>query len=151
MMPDESGPGPLHRRLQRFVGRWRTEGEILGGPPGASARLQATDSYEWLPGGYFLLHRVEGRLGDEPVQTLEVIGYDAERHTYFSHAFDDRGNARTYTAGLSDDGTWSIVGSSERFTGSFSADGTALVGTWERLADGGEWARWMTIRLTKSA
>lgn len=136
-------------RLEIFVGTWRTEGEIVTDPSAAPLPLRATDSYEWLPGRHFLLHRVDGRLGDEEVQTLEIIGYDATVGAYFTHSYDNHGNVGLYQASLHDR-AWSITGSSERFTGAFSHDGTTLAGIWERFADGEGWTHWMTIRLTRA-
>lgn len=74
-------PGPEHRRLEIFVGEWRTEGEILATEAGPASRLTAIDRYEWLPGGFFLLHHVDARMGDVEIKTLEIIGYDAESET----------------------------------------------------------------------
>ena len=145
-----STPRAEHRRLQIFVGTWRTEGEIVTDPAAPTARLQATDTYEWLAGEYFLLHRVDGRMGDDVVQALEVIGYDADRGAYFTHAFDNQGNAVAYEASLRGP-AWSIAGPSERFTGIFSEDGTRLTGTWERFVEGAGWTHWMTMSLTKTA
>ena len=140
-------PSAEHKRMEIFVGKWRTEGEIVDGV-GNAERVRAIDTYEWLPGGYFLVHHVDGRMGDDVVKTLEIIGYDAVRAMYFSHAFDNHGNVATYDASLSGR-AWSIRGGSERFAGTFSEDGRALTGTWERKADDGEWHHWMTIKLTK--
>lgn len=54
-----------------------------------------------------------------------------------------------YQATLVND-AWTILGDSERFTGAFNDHRTTLTGTWERLADGATWIRWMTITLTKA-
>ena len=56
-------PGPEHERLGPFVGRWTTTGRQYTGPFGPEAEFTATESFEWLTGGYFLIHRLEGRLG----------------------------------------------------------------------------------------
>jgi hypothetical protein len=141
-------PGPAHRALEVFVGTWQTEGVITAGPSGPVSRLQAVDTYEWLPGGFFLLHRVDGHMGDEPVQALEVIGYDASRERYVTWSFDHQGATGTYQA-LLRDGAWTIYGESERFSGAFSDDRLTLTGTWEQSSDGATWVPWMTITLRK--
>lgn len=46
-------------RLQPFIGKWKTEGTVQM-PTGSEVRLDAVDTYEWLPGGYFLIHHVNG-------------------------------------------------------------------------------------------
>jgi hypothetical protein len=147
--PPKHAPGPEHEALQIFVGTWNTEGEIEATSTEPGSRLKARDTYEWLPGGFFLLHRVEGCMGTTDVQSLEIIGYDATSRRYFTHSFDNYGVASAYQALLADD-SWTILGDSERFLGRFNDDGTALSGTWERLADDSTWIPWMTITLTKA-
>jgi hypothetical protein len=49
-------PSPQVRRLGALVGRWRSEGHIVGDPP---APITGTDTYEWLAGGFFLVHHVD--------------------------------------------------------------------------------------------
>ncbi len=141
-------PGPEHRALDVFVGTWNTQGLIEAGPSGPASRLVAVDTYEWLPGGFFLLHHVDGSLGDQPVQTLEIIGYDASSRSYVTRSYDNQGNSNTYRANLRA-AWWTILGESERFTGVFSDDGTTLTGMWEQSADGATWTSWMTIKLTR--
>lgn len=136
-------PGPEHERLGVFVGRWRTEGEIVGG-----GRLRAIDRYEWVPGRFFLLHTVEGTMDGSAVNALEVIGWDAERGCYVSRSYDDQGNVADYEATLGDR-SWTIVGGTERFVGAFDAGHRTLRGDWERLGPDGEWSPWMSISLTR--
>jgi hypothetical protein len=50
------GPGPETRRLGALVGRWRSEGHVVGEPP---VPIEGTDIYEWLPGEFFLVHHVD--------------------------------------------------------------------------------------------
>ncbi|MGH7725605.1 MAG: DUF1579 family protein [Candidatus Eiseniibacteriota bacterium] len=51
-------------RLNPFVGVWNTEGEMRNTPSGSSTKFKATDTYEWLPGGHFLLHRFDANMPD---------------------------------------------------------------------------------------
>ena len=141
-------PGPELARLEPFVGTWRTEGEVLESESSPALRIAGTDSYEWLPGGFFLLHRVDVRIGGEPVQALEVIGWDAERGRYFMRSYDSQGNTGEMHAFLRD-GTWTFCGAAERFTGGFAEDGRTLSGRWERREEG-QWLPWMDVRLAKS-
>jgi hypothetical protein len=110
--------------------------------------LQAVDTYEWLPGGFFLLHRVDGRMGEDPVHVLEIIRYDASSDAYVTQSFDNQGNIAVYRAILQGS-AWTIRGDSERFTGAFSEDRSTLTGTWEQARDGRTWTPWMTITLSK--
>ena len=57
-----------------LVGRWRSEGPVVGEVP---VPITGTDIYEWLPGGFFLLHHVDVVIGEQAVRAIELIGeYD---------------------------------------------------------------------------
>lgn len=145
-----AAPGAEHRRLDPFVGTWRTEGVIRAGEHGPAAAFSAVDRYEWMPGGFFLLHHVQARMGEGELTALEVIGYDAATGTYPMRSFDSLGNTGTHQATLRD-GTWSFLGATERFTGAFSDDGGTITGLWEQSADGSSWVPWMDVTLTREA
>ncbi|WP_420128047.1 DUF1579 family protein [Longimicrobium sp.] len=141
-------PGPEHAALAPFIGRWRTSGQVLASGSAPALEIAGVDEYEWLPGGFFLLHRVDVRIGGEPARALEIIGWDAGRGTYFMRSFDDQGNAGEMQARVHADGTWRFAGDTERFTGVFSDGGDTLTGRWERR-EGDEWLPWMDVHLTK--
>ena len=143
-----SGPGPGHRALDVLVGRWRTTGEFVGAAEDAPC-LRASDSYEWLPGGYFLLHRAEGELDGTRFATHEIFGYDAAEEHHFSYSFDDRGTVSRYHASF-EGRAWRIDGVAERFRGEFGADGRTLAGLWEQRTDAG-WRPWLRIALTRES
>ena len=67
-------PSPQTQRLGALVGRWRSEGHIVGDQP---VPITGTDIYEWLAGGFFLVHHVDVVIGEQRVQAMELIGpYD---------------------------------------------------------------------------
>ena len=66
-----------------------------GAPP---RRIDAVDTYEWLPGRFALLHRVNARVGDQKVEGAEIIGYDPAHKTYITQYFGTDGQA--YEASL---------------------------------------------------
>lgn len=136
-----------HKRLEVFVGKWNTEGQVLTDSD-IPAKLIAVDTYEWLPGKFFLLHRVDAQIGEEKTEVLEIIGYDASSQTYRTHSFDSQGNSDTFQANLHDR-IWTIEGKSARFKGEFSSDSNTLTGEWEQSSDGSNWKSWMNIKLTK--
>jgi hypothetical protein len=99
-----------------------------------------------------LLHRVDARVGDQKVEGAEIIGYDPARGSYVTQYFGSDGPT-AYEANLSEeDGTlaWRMRSESNRFTGTFSADGDTITGYWERL-QGLTWHPWMDITLTRQA
>lgn len=79
-------PGPEHRRLDVFVGKWNMEGQQYDGPVGPAAKITAVDTYEWLTGGFFLVHRCEGRVGDSEAACIEIISHDVSSQSYPTHS-----------------------------------------------------------------
>ena len=46
-----------YQALRKFVGKWNAEGVICDRKSGYEVKVSGVDTYEWLPGGYFLLHK----------------------------------------------------------------------------------------------
>jgi hypothetical protein len=142
-------PGPEHRRLEVFVGNWDTEGTITKSPFGPRVRFRALDSYQWVPGGFFLLHRWDAHMPDGRTQGIEVIGYDAAKGTYTLRSFDSAGNTEIMTGTVTGD-TWTFEGKTLRFRGGFRDGGNTLAGMWEqRSDDAAPWVYLMDVKLSK--
>lgn len=138
------------RRLEALVGRWTTRGWTRPLPGAPAAQIDALDTYEWLHGGFGLLHRVDARVGDQRVEGAEIIGYDPERGAYVTQYFGSDGPA-SYEADFGEaDGalTWTMRSKVNRFTGTFSDDGSSITGHWE-LLEGSTWRPWMDVTLTR--
>lgn len=149
-MKDKSTPKPSaeHRQLEAFIGKWKTEGMIHKTPLSPGGKLIGTDIYEWLPGNFFLVHRVDAQVGTQKNESLEIIGYDAESKHYTMYAFDNQGNRTPMQARL-EDKIWKFTGETMRFSGTFSEDGNTITGKWELLHEG-NWLLWMDITLARS-
>jgi hypothetical protein len=140
-----------HEGLAVLVGRWRTSGWTREGAGAPAMRIEAIDTYEWLPGRVALLHRVDARVGDTRVEGAEIIGWVPERDSYVTQYFGTDG-PNAYRAALTDEGgalVWKMRSASDRFTGTFSDDRETIRGHWEQLGDGGRWQPWMEVTLTK--
>jgi hypothetical protein len=85
-------PGPEHARLEVFIGKWINEGETVATPDAPAAKIVTSDVYEWIPGGFAVLHTAYGRMGDLDVGGVEILGYDPEGGKYTSHFFDSQGH-----------------------------------------------------------
>jgi hypothetical protein len=149
--------GPEHWRLEGFVGRWITEGQAYDGPFGPSAKITAVETYEWLPGGLFLVHRMQGRLGDQEMACLEVIGHEASRESYAVRSFYNDGTHNLWLA-RERDGTWTFAGEWKkegkplkvRCTAVFKDAGNTLTGDSEYSEDGSRWQRFWETKLTRA-
>lgn len=146
-------PDTAQQRLAALIGRWRTEGWTIATASSPAVQIDATDTYEWLPGGFALLHSVDARVGEEHVKGAEIIGWDPARDIYVTQYFGSDG-PNAYEASLRDvDGAlvWAMRSTTDRFTGTFSDDGNTIDGRWEQLDDQHRWQPWMQVTLTRSA
>ena len=149
-------PGPDHERLGAFVGRWRKEGQAIESPFGPAAPVTAVESFEWLAGRYFLVHRLDGRLGDTEMACIEVMGYDAARERYFARSFYNDGNSTEWRGHVSR-GKWTFTGDWKlgrrrfkvRHTLVPDKTGNTMMGTWRYSERGSRWRTFWVTRLTR--
>lgn len=129
----DEGTDPDLRSLDRLVGTW-TLGEDTAG----------TVTYEWLPGGHFLIQRFDLTLHGHPVTGIEVIGHlkpfgeDASAEIW-SRAYDDSGNTLDYVYEVDGQTLTIWAGGKDSpafYRGEFSTDGRTNTGTWT-YPDGG--------------
>ncbi|WP_219415229.1 DUF1579 family protein [Pseudonocardia nigra] len=135
--------------LDVLVGRWTSSGRTVARPGEPSIAITGTDTYEWLPGGHFLVHRVDVRVGEEQVDVLEVIGRD-EDGTIAMRSFDHRGDSAVMHASVDAAGTWTFAGPAERAQLVVAEDGRSMSARWERRAGNG-WEHWMDMEFHRTA
>jgi hypothetical protein len=147
---DAKSPKPAEAvaSLEPFVGVWDTTGTILDAEGQRDGELEAIDSYEWFPGGFFLLHHVGGKMGNAEVKALEVIGAGPREGVCTARSYDNAGQSDEFEVALRGR-NWTIDGKTQRFRGQLSADLRTLEGQWELTEDGSNWRPWMRIRLSK--
>ena len=143
--------------LEKLVGKWHTEGQQHEGPLGPSAPFAAVEVFEWLEGGQFLIHRLDGHFGGQAAACVEVLG-KREDGQLVAHAFYSDGKRNDWT--IRDEGptlVWSGVWSKSagsqlhvRYTVSFEDAGNTLVGKWEQSHDGQAWQSFLEARGTKA-
>lgn len=103
--PKMPKPGPEHKRLNYFAGKWTFAEEMKQSPFGPAGKVTGTDQNEILSGGFFLVMHSEGKGPMGELKELEVIGYDAEEKVYIYHGFNNFGEAETYRGTVQGD-TW---------------------------------------------
>jgi hypothetical protein len=141
-------------KLGVFLGRWHTTGEVAADGPGPAPKVDAIDTYEWYPGGHFLVHHADGTVADDPIQSIEIIGYDPERRRYFAYFFDSTGGHGMEEI-QRDGNTWTWRGSNvmgvkeHRCVAVVSSDGKTVSARHEKSDDGKNWALWMDVTLNK--
>ena len=127
--PALSGPDPALRKLDRFVGTWQMNGRTLGSDVDD---ITARTTFEWLPGGHFLLQRFSADFVGMDIQSHEVIGYDPTTGTFPSTVYSNM-------APMPLPYRWQIDGDEltikaealgATFRGRWSEDGTFFSGGW---------------------
>jgi hypothetical protein len=147
-------PTPDHRPvaelepLAPLAGRWASEGRTVATEDEPSVRIIGTDVYEWLGGGYFLVHEVHVRMGETVVEVLEVIG-EFDGSSYAMRSFDQDGAATTMRATVGDDGGLLFTGDGMRAAVSFGEDDQSMRARWERRASADTWSHWMDMHFTR--
>jgi hypothetical protein len=156
-------PSPQFQRLGALVGRWRSEDHIVGEVP---ASITGTDVYEWLAGGFLLVHHVDVVIGDQQVRALELIGeYDPATDAFTARAYDNLGNVTIMRARVDGQGVWRFTGGGDvapvarpaaadaggavRSTLTVSPDRAGMTARWERSDDGASWKPWMDMTFTR--
>lgn len=134
------------RPFDSIIGRWRTSGTVLDEHGQPVAEIDGTDEYEWMPGGMWVIHRVDVTIGDDHVHALELIGeHNPETNTYVMRAFDGSGSFAEMTAHPNTDGSWTFLGDRMRSTLWPSEDRSSMTARWERQIDSGTWLHWMDM------
>jgi hypothetical protein len=130
--PDASvlpGPDPALRKFDRFIGTWEMKGRTLSSDVDD---VTARTTFEWLPGGHFLVQRFAADFMGMDIQSLEVIRYDPETGTFPSTVFANMvGTPLPYRWEIDDDEvTIKAEAAGATFHGRWSDDGTVFSGGW---------------------
>lgn len=147
-MSQENRQNATLRRLEALVGEWSIEITLPGDPP---TKVVGQSTCEWLESGNFLLERSSAEQADFPT-SYAIIGCDDVLGTYSILYSDSRDVRRLYA--MSFDGTvwkqWrNEPGFFQRFTGTFSDDGSTITAKWEQSTDGATWELDFDLLYTK--
>lgn len=140
--------GPEHQRLEVFIGKWINEGHTIATADAPAVPILTSDVYEWMPGGFFVLHTAYGRIGNADVGGTEIISYDAASKKYRSYFFDSQGCISTHELTVSGD-TWKWSGEQTRSTAVFTDQDKTQTAHHERLDEHGNWVPAMDVTLTR--
>jgi hypothetical protein len=135
------------KELDALVGEWT----MVAGPPGGPKWPgEGRVRFEWSEGRAWLIQRWTIEMPEAP-DGIAIIGpkdapasgeESASSGELLQHYFDSRGVHRVYEMGLAG-GVWKLWREgepfSQRFTGTFSDDGTTIAGRWEMSDDGETW------------
>lgn len=138
-----------NERLEPLIGEWSLAMVMPGQEvPKELPDIGARVTFEWMGVKAFVLERWSVPIREAP-DGLAVLGWDEGRGTFLQHYFDERGVARVYEMSF-EAGVWKMERTrpdfspfqfSQRFTGTFSTDGSRIHGTWEIAEDHRTWKK----------
>jgi hypothetical protein len=132
-------PTREHSLLAAFIGKWTIEGQNLAKTPvTASSDVKGIETYDWLPGGFFVIYRWERHFATATHKGLGMISHDETNHTFSSTHYDNMGNKKTYEM-VHDEEGWKLIGETERAIITFDETGNSFTENWEILDDDNNW------------
>jgi Protein of unknown function (DUF1579) len=121
--PEAPKPGPEHKKLEYFVGTWKTEGEIKENGLVPAGKSVTTETYTLGPGGFFLeVDRPEGQIP----RTQGITAYDSHAKVYTTFYVNSAGLVGGGT-GTVDGNTWTWMLEDKWFGKAFKGRTTVTV------------------------
>ena len=150
-------PGPEHKKLDYFVGKWRGEGDMKESPFGPGGKFTGTETCEWFSGGFFVVCRSEGKGPMGEMKGLGILGYNPEEKKYTYYGIETGMPAGESATGTVQGNTWTWTGQSKmegkviknRYTMKETSP-TSYTFKFETSTDGKTWTAVMEGKDTKA-
>jgi hypothetical protein len=154
--PDSPKPGPEHKALNYFAGKWTSEGEMKPGPYGPGGKITSQDTCEWFSGGFQLVCRSQGKGPMGPMSSMGVLTFNMQEKAYTFYGIDSMG-ANELAKGDKSGKTWTFTSTSnvggETFQSRYTmveTSPTSYTFKWDTSPDGSKWSTMMEGTATKS-
>jgi Protein of unknown function (DUF1579) len=109
--PAPAKPGPEHKKLDYFAGRWSIDGDMKAGPWGPAGKMTATETCAWFEGGFTLTCSSTGVGPTGKTSGLSLMGYSGEGKHYTFYGIDSTGWSGAAKGRLEGD-TWTFASES---------------------------------------
>ena len=143
------------RQLEPFVGAWKMTGHAYESPFGSEGEVSADETFEWLTGRQFLMHRLQGKLGADDIACVEILGRDGSGDGFGAHTFYNDGTSTRWSL---DERDGALIMSGQwpkgrdvlkvRCTITFD-DKTHRRGIWEYSTDDSNWQLFWDTEATR--
>jgi hypothetical protein len=107
-----SQPSPELKKLDYFVGNWKTEAQMKPGRFGPGGAVSSTERIEWQQGNFFLVGNVDYRSSMANGVELFVMGYDPVKKVFTYTSFNSSGERESAT-GTFDGYAWTWLSGAE--------------------------------------
>ena len=121
--PEPPKPGPEHKKLEYFLGTWKTEGEVKANPYMPAGKSVSTQTYTLGPGGFFVECLSEGQ---KIPTTHAITAYDSHAKLYTTFYASSAGLVGGGT-GTVDGNTWTWMLEDKWFGKAFKGRTTVTV------------------------
>jgi hypothetical protein len=85
-VPELPQPDPALKRLERLVGSWTMEGNLVGSD---ETNIKGETMFHWVAGGFFLEQSVRIDFMGLLIDSVELIGYDPTTDTFPSTVYSN--------------------------------------------------------------
>ena len=155
---DAPKPGPEHKKLEYYTGKWSSESEVKANPIMPSGKYSTKDDCAWFQGGFTVVCHTESSGPMGPMKSVGIMGYNSEEKVYTYYGIDSSGMTPTVVSRGSVQGdTWVYTDESKmggktiksRYTMK-TLSPTAYTFKWEMEGAGGTWSTLMEGKSTKA-
>jgi hypothetical protein len=154
--PEPPKPGPEHKAMNYFVGKWTSEGDMKPSPFGPGGKMTSQDTCEWFAGGFQVVCRGDGKTPTGPMKMLGVLAYNPAEKAYTYYGIDNMGMSEL-SKGSKSGKTWTFSSKSEmegkpfhsRYTMTETSP-TSYTFKWDTSPDGAKWSTVMEGKSTKA-
>jgi hypothetical protein len=151
-------PGPEHKKLDYFAGKWTSEVELKANPFMPAGKYTSTDQCDWFTGGFAVRCQSDGNGPTGPTKSLGILGYNTEEKVYTYYGIDSTGMVpATVSRGTVAGDTWTYTDESKMGGKMVKSRYVIKVGTptaytfkWELQGEGGAWSTVMEGKSTKA-
>ena len=85
-------PGPGHKKLEMYTGKWKSESVDFESPWGSAAKSSGSFEGRMILGGFFMESKGHNIGADGAWDSLEIMAYDSEQSHYQDAWFDSGGD-----------------------------------------------------------
>ena len=97
-----SAPGPHHKYMEPFVGKWKTSTRMRMTPEAPWEESTGTSEISWIMGGRFIKEVLRGQVMGMPFEGLGYYGYDNVREEHVGIWMDSMSTTISKTTGSYD-------------------------------------------------
>lgn len=82
-------PGPEHKKLDYFVGKWTGTGKMEASPFGPAGKITSTDDCQWFDGGFAVICHGQGTGPMGTMKSIGILSYDMDKKVFTYYGQDN--------------------------------------------------------------